>query len=155
MDRFEWDGLFGSLAKTLDIVSGWAPEDLLAGAVRCEQSRHRTLAHLRACQEQWLVIVDAFLARDNPSVTVLHPWRKFDQGGYAELLWDDHLAKYLEDRRRWLQLQHVANWNRGGKWNRKPDTVGGLTNRLANHEVYHIERLLVVGHRAAHQKVGD
>lgn len=136
--RSEWDSLFGSLTNTLEIVRSWDPEAANPLASRCEQSRHRTLAHLRACQEQWLLVVNEFLTRDNPSVTILHPWRKFDQGRYADLPWENHLSGFIEDRHRWLELQYSADWNRGGKMNRKPDTIGGLTDRLAVHEAYHV-----------------
>lgn len=86
-------------------------------------------------------IVAEFLDREDPSVKILHPWRKFDQEGYATRSWAEHMAKYLEDRERWLTWQAGADWARVGKWNGKPDTVGGLTNRLANHEAYHISLL--------------
>ena len=138
MLREEWDALFETLMRTRDLVAGWTPTPPEPQALRCEHSRHRTLAHLRAAQEQWLPIVNEFLARDNPNVTVLHPWRKFDQSNYAEVPWDEHLAHYLADRAQWLALRDIADWNRGGKWNRKHDTVGGLTARLAGHEAHHV-----------------
>jgi hypothetical protein len=140
MSQSEWDELFASLRRTRDIVAGWPPVPPDLTAVRCEQSRHRTLAHLRTCQEQWLIVANEFLARYNPNVTILHPWRKFDQAGYAALPWSDHLTQFLREREQWLEL-HSADWNRGGKWNRKPDTIGGLTQRLANHEAYHVSTL--------------
>ena len=138
MLRTEWDELFDLLRQSQKVVSAWKPSGPDLQAVRCEQSRHRTLAHLRACQEQWMVIVQAFVDRDHPSVTILHPWRVFDQSGYAELPWDDHFAKWTADRERWLEWQETVDWERGGKWNRKPDTIGGLTHRLAHHESYHL-----------------
>ncbi|AIE87218.1 DinB family protein [Fimbriimonas ginsengisoli] len=138
MLREDWNALFESLEKTRDIVSGWEAMPPDEKATRCEHSRHRTLAHLRACQEQWMVVVDEFLSRNNPNVTILHPWRKFDQGGYGEIPWEEHLTRFLADRDRWLAWKDSVDWNRGGKMNRKPDTVGGLTQRLANHEAYHI-----------------
>ncbi len=138
MERGEWDSYFDLLKRSRDVVAAWTPTGPDPAAARCEQSRHRTLAHLRACQGQWLAIVTEFLARDKPSVTVLHPWRQFDRGLYAELAWDEHLTAFLKGREEWLRLQNTADWTRGGKWNRKPDTVGGLTKRLANHEDYHL-----------------
>ncbi len=138
MERSEWDALFESLRESRGIVSTWAPEGPNPLALRCQQSRHRTLAHLRACQEQWMIVVDEFLVRNNPNVTVLHPWRKFDQAGYANLPWEANFSKYMEDRARWLRWRDTADWTRGGKWNRKPDTIGGLTAHLANHEAYHL-----------------
>jgi|GEM_PF-4944393 len=55
--------------------------------------------------------------------------------------WTDHVQKFVDDRQRWITLRDSVDWNRGGKWNQKPDTIGGLTSRLANHEAHHIERL--------------
>jgi hypothetical protein len=127
-----------SLRDLAEKVRSWKPASPEPTAARCEQSRHRTLAHLRACQEQWLVVVEEFLARENPSVTILHPWRKFDRENYANLEWEIHMARYLEDRKRWLNLLEQANWSRGGKMNRKPETVGTLAGRLAAHERHHI-----------------
>lgn len=57
MERAEWDELFATLGRTRDVVSGWPREEPSPAASRCEQSRHRTLAHLRACQEQWMEAV--------------------------------------------------------------------------------------------------
>jgi len=138
IDRSDWDALFTQLRTSLEIVSQWAPETPNPSATRCEQSKHRTLAHLRACQEQWMEVVQAFLEKDSPSVTVLHPWRKFEQGRYAEIAWEEHLSNFSLDRQRWLGWQDVADWSRTGKMNRKPLTVGELTQRLARHEEYHL-----------------
>lgn len=86
-----------------------------------------------------MVVVKAFLERDNPNVTILHPWRHFDQGEYQALSWEDHFSKWESDRREWLTWQYSVDWERSGKWNRKPDTIGGLTDRLARHESYHLD----------------
>jgi len=139
MEQTEWDDLFRSLGRTRDLVTAWTPEPPNPAATRCEHSRHRTLAHLRACQEQWMDVVDGFLSREKPSITILHPWRKFDQGAYAELSWETHLEKFLTDRERWLRWQDTADRTRSGKMNRKDFTVGDLASRLANHESYHVE----------------
>ena len=137
MLREEWEAQFESLRKTRDTIASWEPAEPDATATRCEGSRHRTLAHLRACQEQWALVVSEFLSREAPNVTVLHPWRKFDREGYAGLPWEEHLAAFLIDRERWLEWESV-DFSRGGKMNRKPETVGSLTRRLAQHETYHV-----------------
>ncbi|HWA82896.1 MAG TPA: hypothetical protein VG820_05665 [Fimbriimonadaceae bacterium] len=138
MDRGEWHDLLGRLAEQLEVIQSWESADPNPSALRCEHSAHRTLAHLRSCQEQWLCVVIAFLEHNDPSVKILHPWRQFEAEGYAILPWQDHMDKFLMDRRRWLALRGIADWNRGGKWNQKPDTVGGLTKRLADHESHHL-----------------
>jgi hypothetical protein len=109
MLREEWEAQFESLRKTRDMIAGWEPAEPDATATRCAQSRHRTLAHLRACQEQWALVVDEFLARENPSVTVLHPWRKLDGDGYAGLPWEEHLTAFLNGRERWLDGNRLTS----------------------------------------------
>lgn len=95
-----------------------------------------------------MIPVKAFLERDVPNIEILHPWRRFDQDGYASVGWEEHLAQFLADRDRWLLL-HDVDWSRGGKWNRKPDTVGGLTRRLVDHESYHVALVDARAMRAA------
>lgn len=139
MDRAEWDGYFETLGRTVEVVKSWEPELPDLSAARCEQSKHRTLAHLRACQEQWLFVVEEFLNRENPNVTVLHPWRKFAQSGYEGLPWGEHFKMYVADREKWTSLRERVDWERGGKMNRKPETIGSLTRRLAMHEAHHVD----------------
>lgn len=138
MERAEWLDQFDILAGHLAVIRGWDPALPEPTALRCERSRHRTLAHLRACQEQWLSIVNSFIERESPSVKILHPWRQFDAGNYADVAWEIHMENFVEDRARWMALRDTADWNRGGKWNQKPDTIGGLTKRLAGHEAHHM-----------------
>lgn len=138
MERDEWESLYDSLVRTRDEVASLPSERPNPAAQRCQYSRHRTLAHLRACQEQWLYVVSEFLARQSPNVKILHPLRKFDHEGYIEILWGDHMSKFLEDRATWLELRLISDWNRGGKMNGKPESVATLTRRLALHEVHHL-----------------
>ena len=138
MDRREWLDIVDRLSSQLETIEAWEPVASDLTALRCEQSRHRTLAHLRACQEQWLSVVTSFMERDSPSVKILHPWRQFDLQNYASLPWDDHMRKFIEDRHQWIALSDSVDWTRGGKWNQKPDSIGGLTGRLVNHESHHI-----------------
>lgn len=138
-----WRKLRQQLIAQSAIIQSWERCDPDPAALRCELSRHRTLAHLRACQEQWLVVLVAFLERDNPSVKILHPWRQFAQEGYDELPWDAHMSKFISDRRFWLKRMDGVDPERKGKRNGKPLTVGDLTNLLAAHEQYHINVLRV------------
>lgn len=138
MLREEWDGLFEVLAFNLATIQSWELALPDPSALRCEHSRHRTLAHLRACQQQWLFVVDRFIDREAPSVKILHPWRLFEAENYALAPWEVHMSRFIEDRQRWLNLGDTVDWERGGKWNQKPDTIGGLTKRLADHEAYHV-----------------
>jgi hypothetical protein len=143
MERGEWEQLLVVLEQQSETIQRWLPTDPEPTALRSEHSKHRTLAHLWACQEQWLVVVTSFIERPSPSVTILHPWRQFDANDYANLAWDQHMTQFLQDRQKWLALRDSVDWERGGKWNRKPDTNAGLTQRLADHEAYHISLCLV------------
>src|SRR4051794_16264917 len=73
-------------------------------AQRCVHSRHRTLAHLRACQETWLDGCLAFDQTSAPRLKLLHPWRLFEQQSYELIPWEQHLTVFLADRARWKQL---------------------------------------------------
>ena len=75
MQRSEWEELLNQLEQPSEMVQSWLPTAQDPRALRCEQSRHRTLAHLRACQEQWLVVAACFTGRPSPSVTILHSRR--------------------------------------------------------------------------------
>ena len=107
-------------------------------ATRCVQSRHRTLAHLRACQESWLDACIAFDNETNPRLKMLHPWRVFDQMSYERILWEDHLPKFLSDRARWKQLLIGADRDKSGKINDKVHSIESLTRRLVAHEQHHL-----------------
>ena len=138
MNRAEWSNLFIRLTNHLITIQKWPFEEPVLDIVRCAQSKHRTLAHLRACQEQWLEVVTLFAQRESPSVTILHPWSIFESKQYAAQSWDIHMEKFVEDRHKWLELQHSVDWRQGGKWNRRRDDIGGLTKRLADHETHHL-----------------
>jgi len=88
-----------------------------------------------------LGVLVAFLECDNPSVTILHPWRQFEKKRYEEVQWEVHMVKFVADLRTWLDRFEGADAERFGKWNRKPNTVGGHTKRLVDHEVHHISAL--------------
>lgn len=134
--------LIQRLDANLQIVVEWLPEEPCPSADRCEHSMHRTLAHLRACQEQWLSIAHAFHCRAQPSIRVLHPWRVFETEDYALLPWGVHLEKFLLDRGAWKKLLSETDLQRAGKWNGKPDTILGLALRLVNHETHHLNVLV-------------
>lgn len=134
----EWADLFSILERNLETVKSWEKSEPDTAALRCEQSKHRTLAHLRACQEQWLFVALRFVETDSPRVKILHPWRKFDSENYSTVDWEIHLEQFIKDRETWLSLRDTADPERGGKWNGKPDTLLGLTRRLVSHESHHL-----------------
>jgi hypothetical protein len=144
MDRSEWEMHLEILEANRAHILRLEPEPPNLAATRCERSRHRTLAHLRACQEQWLLAVRELIVRENPNLTILHPWRKFDQANYAEVPWKNHLDSFLKQREEWLGFRSLPDWNRAGKMNRKPISIGSLTRHLAVHESYHLGLLPVV-----------
>jgi hypothetical protein len=106
--------------------------------VRCVQSRHRTLAHLRACQETWLEACVAFDQKPNPRLKLLHPWRRFEQHSYELIPWETHLAAYLADRARWKALLFSADRRKAGKINGQEHSIESLTLRLVSHEHHHL-----------------
>ncbi len=140
MQLKDWEGILDQLSKNKKIIATWPPSFPNPSVTRCEFSRHRTLAHLCACQEQWFLAVQEFLDKQNPNATILHPWRKFDQCGYSTMSWEVHMESFLRTRESWLELRS-ADFNKPGKINRKPSSVGMITQHLEQHESYHIQIL--------------
>jgi hypothetical protein len=119
-------------------IRAWQPEDPPPAAERCVQSRHRTLAHLRACQESWLEACLAFDQKPTPRLKMLHPWRVFEQKSYELLSWEEHLTAYLADRGRWKQFLKSADRHKTGKINDREHSIESLTERLVAHEHHHL-----------------
>jgi hypothetical protein len=114
------------------------PEEPAPSALRCVHSRHRTLAHLRACQESWLEACIQFQNLPKARLKMLHPWRVFEQKSYELLSWEDHLNVYLADRARWKDLLKSADRQKKGKINGKEFSIESLTERLVSHEHHHL-----------------
>lgn len=139
MTDAEWQSCFGELESHSQLIAAWEIDLPNPTAQRCIESRHRTLAHLRACQETWLAACLAFETKPGPSLKLLHPWRLFDQKGYADLSWEEHLAAFLEDRVRLLEMLQRVDRTIGGKVNAKAYTIEGLmAGRMLAHERRHL-----------------
>ena len=134
----EWQDCLRQMDAHEQHIRAWQPAEPDANAKRCVQSRHRTLAHLRTCQESWLEACIAFDQKSNPRLKMLHPWRVFEQESYALLPWEDHFAVYLADRARWKQLLKTADRYKSGKINDKEHSIESLTKRLVAHEHHHL-----------------
>lgn len=119
-------------------ICAWQSSEPDPGAIRCIQSRHRTLAHLRACQETWLEACMAFDQKPNARLKLLHPWRLFEQKSYEQVAWDEHLRAFLADRARWRTLLETADRQKSGKLNDKEQSIESLTQRLVAHEHHHL-----------------
>src|SRR4051812_35701644 len=100
----EWQECLRQMDEHEHYIRTWQPAEPNAAAKRCVESRHRTLGHLRACQESWLEACIAFDQKLNPRLKMLHPWRVFEQKYYELIAWQEHLAAYLADRVRWKNL---------------------------------------------------
>jgi len=138
MDETEWQECLRQMDEHEQHICAWQPEAPDPGAVRCVQSRHRTLAHLRACQESWLEACLAFDQKERPRLKMLHPWRVFEQNSYEQVSWEDHLAAYRADRIRWKELLRSSDRQRSGKINDKEHSIESLTHRLVSHEHHHL-----------------
>jgi hypothetical protein len=69
---------------------------------------------------------------------MLHPWRLFDQKGYENMSWSEHLTDYKADRLRLRELLKTADVERGGKINAVDHTIKGLVRRIVLHEHHHL-----------------
>lgn len=138
MTETEWQDCLRQMDAQEEYIREWEAEEPNPSAQRCVHSRHRTLAHLRACQESWLEACIEFKQRQNPRLKMLHPWRAFEQNSYALLSWEEHLRVYLADRTRWKELLLTTDRERGGKINDKEFSIESLTKRLVDHEHYHL-----------------
>jgi len=136
----EWQACVGSLATLRQVIESWPTTEPSPSALRCEFSRHRTLAHLRAAQETWLEAALLFAEKDFPRIVRPHPWRLFETRNYAMLPWDEHRAAYLADRSKWQELVNRPGLDRTrqGKLSGKLRTIESLTSILASHEQHHI-----------------
>ena len=138
MSESEWNDCMLQMdvnEKYIRALNPCAPD---SSAKRCCQSLHRTLAHLRACQEIWLQACIAFDQNPNSRVKLLHPWRVFEQNGYETILWDEHLQAFLHRRAEWKELLRTTNRINGGKLNGNDQTIESLTSRLVAHEQHHL-----------------
>lgn len=138
MTDAEWRTCLQRLDENEQDLLAREPEAPNLAAARCVDSKHRTLAHLRACQETWLEAALAFHQRPNSRIKLLHPWRLFEKNSYELVPWEDHLAAFRADRLRWKELLATADRSTSGKMNEKPFTIEDLTSRLVAHEHYHI-----------------
>jgi hypothetical protein len=138
MTESEWQECLRQLDEHKQFITAWQPAEPDADAKRCVQSRHRTLAHLRACQETWLEACIAFDQKPHPRLKMLHPWRRFEQNSYELVSWEDHLAAYRADRVRWKELLKRADRQKTGKINGTEHSIESLTLRLVAHEHYHL-----------------
>jgi hypothetical protein len=138
MTESEWQDCLRQMDEHAQYIAAWQPALPDPSAVRCVQSRHRTLAHLRACQETWLEACIAFDQRPGHRVKLLHPWRLFEQNDYALLPWDEHLAAFNADRVRWKALLETADRQKAGKMNDRPHSIESLTRGLVAHEHHHL-----------------
>ena len=134
----DWQDCLRQMDANEQYIRAWQPAQPDAAAKRCVQSQHRTLAHLRACQESWLEACLAFDQKPNPRLKMLHPWRVFEQKSYELIAWEDHLAVYLADRARWKQLLKTADRHKSGKINAKEHSIESLTRHLVGHEHHHL-----------------
>jgi DinB superfamily len=134
----EWQAYLRQMDEHEQHIRAWQPAEPDPAAKRCVESQHRTLAHLRACQETWLEACIAFDQKPNPRLKLLHPWRLFEQKSYELISWEIHLAAYLADRARWKELLISADRQKTGKINGTEHSIESLTLRLVGHEHHHL-----------------
>lgn len=120
----------------------WPDPDCL----RCELSYHRTLGHLRACQETWLTAAKAFAVSEktgeSPQLKLLHPWRLYKKNNYQLVEWQEHYDQFFSDRAEWIELLRSTDRLLGGTLAGTRHTIESLTKRLVCHEEQHITQLL-------------
>lgn len=70
---------------------------------------------------------------------LLHPWRLFDQNGYANRAWEEHMTAFTADRSALLEVLRRADRTIGGKVNASEYTIEGLiAGRILAHERHHL-----------------
>jgi uncharacterized damage-inducible protein DinB len=138
MTESEWQACLRQMDEHERYICSWQPAEPDAAAKRCVESLHRTLAHLRACQETWLEACIAFDQKPSPRLKLLHPWHLFERQSYELIAWETHRAAYLTDRARWKELLISADRQKSGKINGKEHSIESLTQRLVAHEHHHL-----------------
>lgn len=149
----EWAIVLRRMDEHAAHIAAWEPAEPDPNALRCVHSRHRTLAHLRACQETWLSACLAYEGRSNkPRLKMPRPWRLFELRDYAALPWDEHHSAFLADRARWRSLLVSADRRCGGKINGGEFTIESLTERLVAHEHHHLYKLWQIQAQAQEER---
>ncbi|MBC8065679.1 MAG: DinB family protein [Chlorobia bacterium] len=138
MTETEWQDCLHRMDEHERYIYALEPAEPDPSASRCVHSRHRTLAHLRACQETWLEACIAFEQRQRPRLKLLHPWRLFERKSYELVPWEEHLAAFKAERLRWKDLLKSADRTKAGKINEKEHSIESLTDRLVGHEHHHL-----------------
>jgi len=139
MTDAEWQECLAQLEAHGKHIAAWESEPPNPSAARCVHSRHRTLAHLRACQETWLEACIAFQQKPGARLKMLHPWRLFEQKGYASAPWDDHMTAFMAERSQLLEVLRRVDRTIGGKVNANEYTIEDLVaGRMAAHERHHL-----------------
>lgn len=138
MTEREWAECLRQMEENEREIDSWRPEMPNFAAKRCSESRHRTLGHLRACQETWLGACLAFNQEPEPKLTLLHPWTVFGSKSYGAVPWTDHMATFLSDRGLWKELLHSCDRDSSGWINGQEHSIESLTRRLVLHERRHL-----------------
>jgi hypothetical protein len=120
------------------LVRQWEPAAPDGPESRCADSVHRTLAHLRACQDAWLAACIAIRSGPGSAVTAINPWRVFDQESYDKVPWADHYDAFLAGREQLRSLLSGADRSLSGRFNGTDWSIEDLTKRLADHEHHHL-----------------
>lgn len=134
----EWEAYLGRMDEHERLITAWEVDLPNPNAARCVHSRHRTLAHLRACQETWFQACLKFADKPSTRVKLLHPWRLFEQRSYEAVSWEEHMTAYKADRQRWKEFLESADRQTSGKYNGKDASIETMTCRLIDHEHHHL-----------------
>ena len=139
MNNSEWQALLAKMDEHEAFIDAWEPEPPDPSAQRCVQSKHRTLAHLRACQEQFLEVCLAFAEKPGGRIKLLHPWRHFEKNSYELVTWEEHLAKFKGDRLNWKRMLETTDRTLSGRHNHYEErSIETYTNYLLSHEHHHL-----------------
>lgn len=110
------------------------------------------LAHLHGCGEAWTPSVFRMLGEEHPSFTEIHPRQKTKKEGYTQLSFEVLLEAFSQRRESLLLRLNglpMETWQRGARINQKERTVHSHLQRMAAHEVVHLEQMKTMLQTAA------
>lgn len=106
------------------------------------------VAHLRACAVVWGRSIELMLIEDHPTIRYVSPRGWIKKSGYLESSFDDLFRHFSQERRHLveaLRALNPADWSRGATFTGttlgRSGTVLSYAQRIADHEVHHLDQL--------------
>ena len=140
--------LAGTPKEIARIASGRTASQLHRKPAADAWSAQEILAHVRACAEVWGRSISRMLAEDRPTIRYVSPRGWIKKTDYLQQDFRETLRKFSEQRAGLvtrLRKLPAGGWTRSatftGTTSGRDGTVLSYANRIAEHEVRHLDQL--------------